>query len=375
MPFSGNSWESSRLVPSAAVRTVVAGAHGQLVRAPGAASDTARVWTVPGHRGALGFVSSMTEHFCAGCNRLRLTADGNLKVCLFGNAEVSVRDALRARCTDAELLTLVRAALASKKAKHAGESPPRARPRRAPRARALTARPLPCRHAGARAHGEPPHDTDRRLGAVAMAMAAVSRRGYCTLTHLDGSGHARMVDVGDKAVTRRTAVAQCRVAVSPHLVAVLRDARLPKGDAVAVARVAGTLAAKRAADLIPLCHPLPLSAAQVSVRLPRATAGATTGATTSILVTCSVRVEARTGAEMEALTGCAVAALALYDMCKAVDRDMRITDLHLVHKAGGRSDRAAAPVSEHPPPQPPAPAPAPGEHPRDLHAPTNFVYC
>ena len=136
-----------------------------------------------------------------------------------------------------------------------------------------------------------------------------------------------MVDVGGKPEERRRAVAAGRVAMSPETAAALRS--LPKGDALATAQLAGIMGAKRTADLIPLCHPLPLTSVEVELEpLPEAQAVA-------IRATC--RVVARTGVEMEALTAVAAAALTVYDMCKAVDRGMRITDLRLVHKAGGRS--------------------------------------
>lgn len=142
-----------------------------------------------------------------------------------------------------------------------------------------------------------------------------------------------MVDVGGKAVTRRRAVAACSLRVGAPLLRLLRDARLPKGDALQAARLAGVMAAKRAADLIPLCHPLPLDAVEVRVALPAG--DCPRGG--DVAVRCEVAATARTGAEMEALTGAAVAALTLYDMCKAVDKGMRLTDLRLVSKSGGRS--------------------------------------
>lgn len=160
-------------------------------------------------------------------------------------------------------------------------------------------------------------------------------------SHLDAGGAARMVDVSAKPVTRRRAVAECRLRVGARLLRLLHSARLPKGDALCVARVAGALAAKRAADLIPLCHPLPLELARVRVLLPRE-GEAPEGEGGELRVRCEVRVTARTGAEMEALTGCAVAALALYDMCKSVDAHMRITDLRLLRKEGGRGGPAGA---------------------------------
>ncbi len=149
------------------------------------------------------------------------------------------------------------------------------------------------------------------------------------LSHLDRRGRARMVDVSAKAVTRREAVARGEVGMRPETLARIAAGALPKGDVLGVARLAGIMAAKRTADLIPLCHPLPLS--HVDVELTPDTAGA------RVLIESRVAVEARTGVEMEALTAVTVAALTLYDMCKAVDREMVIGAVRLVRKAGGRS--------------------------------------
>ncbi len=144
-------------------------------------------------------------------------------------------------------------------------------------------------------------------------------------SHLDAEGQARMVDVSAKAVTRRVAEASCRVRLAPETVASL--ARLPKGDAFAVARLAGIQAARRTAELIPLAHPLPLDQVEVDVVAGEAEA----------VVRSRVVCTARTGAEMEALVACATAALALYDMGKAVDRAAVVTDLRLEAKSGGKS--------------------------------------
>ena len=137
-----------------------------------------------------------------------------------------------------------------------------------------------------------------------------------------------MVDVSSKAVSARRAVASAVVRVKPETLALVRDAALPKGDVLAVARIAGIQAAKKASDLIPLCHPLPIDAVEVRIELnPPAT----------IRITADVVVEARTGVEMEALTAVSVAALAIYDMCKAVDKGIEIGPIRLEHKSGGRS--------------------------------------
>jgi cyclic pyranopterin monophosphate synthase len=138
-----------------------------------------------------------------------------------------------------------------------------------------------------------------------------------------------MVDVSPKPVTRREAVARGEVTMAPATLARISACDLPKGDVLAVARLAGIMAAKRTADLVPLCHPLPLS--HVDVTLTPDAAGS------RVLLEGRVRVEARTGVEMEALTAVAVAGLTLYDMCKAIDRDMTIGAVRLVAKRGGRS--------------------------------------
>jgi cyclic pyranopterin monophosphate synthase len=148
------------------------------------------------------------------------------------------------------------------------------------------------------------------------------------LTHVDEAGTARMVDVGDKDVTTRTARAAATVVMSARTAELLAAGDLPKGDAVAVARIAGIQAAKRTHELIPLCHQLRLSHVDVDITVDPAG---------SATVEASVRADDRTGVEMEALVAATVASLTLYDMVKAVQRDVVVTDVHLLEKTGGRS--------------------------------------
>ena len=148
-----------------------------------------------------------------------------------------------------------------------------------------------------------------------------------TLTHMDDEGRARMVDVGDKPVTTRTAVASGFVRMAAATVQAIRERRTPKGDPLEVARLAGIMAAKRTAELIPLCHPLPLAHADVQLEVRD----------NGIQITATARTDGKTGVEMEALTAAAIAALTLYDMCKAMDKAMEITDIRLESKTGGRS--------------------------------------
>ena len=150
-----------------------------------------------------------------------------------------------------------------------------------------------------------------------------------SFTHLDESGQMRMVDVGHKAETVRQAMAACRIVVGPKVFPLLAAGRLPKGDVWAAARLAGIMAAKQTSQLIPLCHPLPLTGIEVEFT-PEPEDWA-------VAIRATVRTYARTGVEMEALTAAAVAALTIYDMCKAVDRGLMITDLVLMEKSGGAS--------------------------------------
>ncbi len=147
------------------------------------------------------------------------------------------------------------------------------------------------------------------------------------LTHFDAAGNAVMVDVGAKPVTDREATAKARVVMQPETLRMIMAGTARKGDVLGVARIAGIMAAKRTSDLIPLCHPLPLSA--VTLDLAAAEDG--------IEITATVATSGRTGVEMEALTAASVAALTVYDMCKAVDRGMRVEALRVVAKSGGKS--------------------------------------
>jgi cyclic pyranopterin phosphate synthase len=147
------------------------------------------------------------------------------------------------------------------------------------------------------------------------------------LTHVDERGAARMVDVSDKDVSRREAVASGRVLVSPTVVALLRGDGVPKGDALGVARVAGIMAAKRTPDLVPLCHPLAISGVTVELEVED----------DAVAIVATVRTTDRTGVEMEALTAVSVAALTVVDMVKAVDKAAVITDVRVESKTGGKS--------------------------------------
>jgi cyclic pyranopterin monophosphate synthase len=153
--------------------------------------------------------------------------------------------------------------------------------------------------------------------------------GGAAFTHFDSAGNAVMVDVSSKPVTERTATARASVVMAVETLAMIEAGTAKKGDVLGVARIAGIMAAKRTSELIPLCHPLPISAVVLELTPDRAA--------NAVEIAATVRTTGQTGVEMEALTAASVAALTVYDMCKSVDRGMRIENLRLVHKAGGKS--------------------------------------
>ena len=150
-----------------------------------------------------------------------------------------------------------------------------------------------------------------------------------TFTHLDKEGNAIMVDVSDKEITSRTAIACGKILVNEEIIASIKDNTNKKGDVLAVARVAGIMAAKKTSELIPLCHLLMLTKCTIDFEIKEAER--------AIIATCTVKTDGKTGVEMEALTGVQVALLTIYDMCKAIDKKMVITDVHLLNKTGGKS--------------------------------------
>ncbi len=151
------------------------------------------------------------------------------------------------------------------------------------------------------------------------------------LTHFDGEGNAHMVDVSAKAVTDRVAVAEARVVMAAETLALITEGRAKKGDVLGVARLAGIMAAKRTADLIPLCHPLPITKVAVDLTPDAALPG--------VRIEATVKTTGQTGVEMEALTAASVAALTVYDMLKAAEKSMRIEGLRVILKDGGKSGR------------------------------------
>ncbi|XP_003240643.1 molybdenum cofactor biosynthesis protein 1 isoform X2 [Acyrthosiphon pisum] len=278
-----------------------------------------KMYRVPGFAGSIGFISSMTDDYCDSCNRLRLMADGNLKACLFQNNEISLRDPLREGASDEELLDIISNAVKDKKRKHAV----------ADRTKSVV--------------------TVIRGGRLTRNVCKASISGHharniCTgsgsgddqprLTHVDGrSGDARMVDVSGKRETRRTATAVAQVRLDATATRLIAEDACKKGDVLSVARLAGICAAKATWQLIPLCHQIRLDSVTVDARLDERRC--------RVHITATAVSTDRTGVEMECLTACSVAALTVYDMCKAVTRDMVIEHVKLLSKTGGKTDYRA----------------------------------
>ncbi|XP_049509290.1 molybdenum cofactor biosynthesis protein 1 isoform X1 [Panthera uncia] len=381
MPFDGNKWNFKKMVSYKEMLETLRQQWPELEKLPEEESSTAKAFKVPGFRGQVSFITSMSEHFCGTCNRLRITADGNLKVCLFGNSEVSLRDHLRAGASEEELLQIIGAAVGRKKRQHAGmfsiaqmknrpmilielllmlqDSPP-AIPSisfqdpfrvqgighrvsffnqmatlwkgcRGPWTSLLAQRWLgsgpPQRHCSSRLDS----DTNPKcLSAVSRAPATPSGPPPTSdqLTHVDAEGRAAMVDVGGKPDTERLAVASAVVLLGPVAFKLVQKNQLKKGDALVVAQLAGVQAAKQTSQLIPLCHHVALSHVEVQLELD--------STRHAVGIQASCRARGPTGVEMEALTAAAVAALTLYDMCKAVSRDIVLGEIKLISKTGGQ---------------------------------------
>ncbi|XP_019739590.1 molybdenum cofactor biosynthesis protein 1 isoform X2 [Hippocampus comes] len=453
MPFDGNKWNFKKMVSYQEMLDHIRQQWPDLESLQTGHSDTAKTFRVPGFKGQVGFITSMSDHFCGSCNRLRITADGNLKVCLFGNSEVSLRDVLRSGASDEDLLQIIGAAVGRKKKQHAGMfsisqmknrpmiligstsqlhsskdklkcfhivtqriqkiSPPMCQPSgkrvvnsanlmclrdrtssaRADNDRCSTNEVSGSCHLNVKKQTEPfikveqhlydfkdgqtaPHyhtntvnykpQTNDRLrhlpGHLLMKAKVIctqhSVRQYhndtssqdphipqsasdpggphldgtpeARLTHTDAQGRARMVDVGSKTPTRRTAKARATVLLGPIAFGLLQTNQLAKGNAMAVAQLAGIMGSKQTSALIPLCHPLPLDCTSVTLDLDEQR--------NAVVVSATCRTTGRTGVEMEALTAVSIAALTIYDMCKAVSHDIIITDIQLQSKTGGKRD-------------------------------------
>ncbi|VEU19943.1 DEKNAAC100424 [Brettanomyces naardenensis] len=304
MPFDGNKWSTKKMVPYQDILAKIRERYPGIYKLDAKPGDTAKKYHIPGFSGKIGFITSMTSDFCSSCTRLRITSDGNLKVCLFGNDELSLRDLMRSGASDEQILQKIGTAVKLKKEKHAGLD----------ELKDLPNRPMILID----------HNAFSSFN---------SRRFYSTkpkLTHLTGSGEAYMVDVHDKLITHRTAVTRGSIKFSNETaLQLIKTNSNKKGDVIAISRVAGIMAAKKTSELIPLCHPLSITKLVISLSIDEHG--------NKIDAECTVECDGKTGVEMEALTGLQVSLLTVYDMCKAVDKKMIIDNCRLAKKTGGKS--------------------------------------
>eukprot|EP00795_Rhopilema_esculentum_P013525 gene13525-4407_t len=359
MPFDGNKWNYSKFVPYQKMLEQIAVEFPSIKRLNDHPNDTSKAYYVPGMAGTIGFITSMSEHFCGSCNRLRITADGNLKVCLFGNAEVSLRDAVRSGMSDESLLEIIGAAVGRKKKQHAEEVYGNGLIQRK---KELTDKSkyilfgLRCVEKGQMTPGSTecgglarsrhffnnkglqsryPSSKFPNLLKGLPESKFVSSRNFCSsssekeLTHLRKDGKANMVDVSDKAVTKRTAIAKCEVYLGKTVFEAVQKSEIKKGNVLDIARIAGIMGAKQTSSLIPLCHNIPLSKVSVDFEMnPKKY---------SVIITGSALCVGQTGVEMESLMAVSVSALTVYDMCKSISHDVTIEKIELVAKTGGKS--------------------------------------
>ncbi|RWS23406.1 molybdenum cofactor biosynthesis protein 1-like protein, partial [Leptotrombidium deliense] len=266
MPFDGNKWNSKKMVSHLEMLSIIREKYANLEREKSDNyNDTSKPYRVPGFKGRIGFITSMSNNFCGTCNRLRITADGNLKV---GSQSMPINT----------------------------------------------------------------FNTYR----VALHVQTV-RRSFCTkhskqqFTHINSqTGNAEMVDVSGKRVTKRTAVAEARVLLGSTVCQLIQANQITKGDVFSISKIAGIMAAKETCYLIPLCHQIALNNIQMDIKLDKINFEA--------IVTATATSESTTGVEMEALTAVSVAALTVYDMCKAVNKAIVIKQVKLISKTGGKSD-------------------------------------
>lgn len=319
MPFDGNEWKENKMVSFDEMKKIIRQTYPEFQALPNKANDTSKAYQVPGFVGQIGFITSMTHNFCSSCNRLRITADGNLKVCLFeGESEVSLRDVLRNEGSDEDLKNIIRNAVWGKKKQHAVNRKEKlsCKTQMQRETRKILLEENFCWRNYA-----PYSDLFSQNHQVA--------RMYSTLSHIDDIGKANMVDVGDKNESKRVAIARGEVHVGPIISKLIAENNVKKGDVLSVAQLAGIMAAKHTSGLIPLCHPLSISYVNVCLTLNEELH--------LVEIVAEVRCTGKTGVEMEALTAVSVAGLTIYDMCKhaSTTHPMKITNIELVLKTGG----------------------------------------
>ncbi|KAJ3315211.1 Molybdenum cofactor synthesis protein 1 [Blyttiomyces sp. JEL0837] len=303
MPFDGNRWNKEKFLPYQEMLQRIENKFPGVAKLTNEANDTSKAYQVPGFKGKFGFITSMSEHFCGTCNRLRLLADGNMKVCLFGKREVNLRDLIRNGSTDEQLLTIIEAA--------ASRSPT-------------------LQYTHLRYYTTNSKATESEMKPSSETSSSNNQASQPKLTHVDEKGTATMVNISQKPLTHRQAKATSRVIFSSqdsfHL---LQTNSIKKGDVLTVAKLAGINAAKQTGFLIPLAHPISLTNVDLGFKLVEEER--------MVFVEASVECVGRTGVEVEAMVACSIAACTVFDMCKGVDKRIRIEETKVTFKSGGKS--------------------------------------
>ncbi|XP_051163089.1 molybdenum cofactor biosynthesis protein 1 isoform X2 [Leptopilina boulardi] len=342
MPFFGNEWKENKMVSFNEMLTIIKKEFPELEKISDKPNDTSKAFKVQGFQGQIGFITSMSENFCSSCNRLRITADGSLKVCLFeGKGEVSLRDAIRNCMSKNDLKELIKSTVLQKKKQHAGMFNLSKMENRPMILIAFIRRQLWKNNK--KAHNKKIIDKSfidkLEYNNIKFHNEIFKKpfldfctRNYSTLSHIDKNGKFNMVDVGSKEITKRIAKAQGFIYIGPTICKLINENNIKKGNVLAIAQLAGIMATKRTSDLIPLCHSLSITYANVWLKLNEEKEG--------IEILSEVRCTGKTGVEMEALTAVSVAALTIYDMCKAAapPDTMKISGIELISKTGGKKD-------------------------------------
>ncbi|GAA5961849.1 hypothetical protein JCM3765_004095 [Sporobolomyces pararoseus] len=382
MPFEKNRWSTSKLVPSSSLLSLVKESYseGLVEKLKDSENDTTRAWRIRGYKGSFGFISSMTDHFCGTCSRLRVGADGGVKVCLFGPPALSLRPLLRSlpRSPENDLFISqkIGETVWGKKFAHNGlggmssflfwsKIPgEKFKAKRRILAAAGNRRPTPARrHRRKSQNAISANWTAFSLLSPIKTSASHSRLFSTSsfshsqstppspspsLSHIDPlTGKASMVDVSSKEITLRTATAKGKIYLNEAAFSLIdfgpltppnttektpttTTMKTKKGDVLTISQLAGLMATKQTSSLIPLCHPLSLSHIFLTLSPCREDL--------SIEIECKVSCEGKTGVEMEALMGVSVAGLTVFDMCKAVaGKEMKIGEIRVTEKKGGRS--------------------------------------
>ncbi|RUS77179.1 hypothetical protein EGW08_015066 [Elysia chlorotica] len=394
MPFGGNKWNSNKYISYEDMVKLIREKWPSFERLPDKPNITSKAFKVPGFTGQVGFVTAMSEHFCGSCNRLRMTADGNLKVCLLGNAEVSLRDALRGNATDNELLEVIGAAVKRKKKQHAGLE----------NLTKMENRPMILIGGAEKKHWLLPQtnilslinfDEKPTIPSYGhslsynkkLTLSSLQKLNSLTLckrnfssysnrkiakeykdslsikmvsfrfkssesgshgckndssnykatgmsdsqpTHTDSDNKAVIVDVLNKAMTLHEAQAAGTIYLGPEASRLVKENKIKKGDVLSIAQLSGIIAAKKTSALIPLCNNINLTKVSVTCQLDESAH--------SVRISALTRTIGQTGVEMEALTAVSAAALTIYYMCKAIAHDMVITDIKVISKSDGKRD-------------------------------------